>query len=144
MKDEIEWLDSWCKKQNLKLILEGECGFGRECVGVSSGDENETYPDYEWHDEDYNRVDKNGDIWTPDDAYHKHPCVAVLGRGQNAVHQLYEWCVWFEENDFMFKTYDVECKDPIELMLGRNKHYVMEKNSFKKKLNKVLENDLVN
>ena len=77
----IAWLRTWCKKEGLTLILEGECGFGRECVGVASMADG-TYPDYEWYEDNYEeRVDMNGDVWTPGNAYHKHPCTAVLGRG---------------------------------------------------------------
>lgn len=78
----------WSAKNNLKLELQGECGFGRECVGVSAYG---TFPDYKWYDkETLERADKNGNVWVPENAYHKHPCVAVLGRGEIAESQLYE------------------------------------------------------
>ena len=75
--ERIQWMAVWCAKNNLKLELEGECGIMRECVGVTTEGH---YPDYEWHDEQtWDRIDQNGDVWTPPNAYHKHPCVAVLG-----------------------------------------------------------------
>lgn len=100
----VHWMAAWAAKNGLMLELEGECGFGRECVGVSVDGH---YPDYEWFDrETYERLDKNGDVWTPEDAYHKHPCVAVLGRGEHAERQLYEWLQWFDANGFKLETGD--------------------------------------
>ena len=49
-----------------------------------------TYLDYE---------DQRG-IWTPEDAYHKHDCVAVLGHGDDALEQLYQWAKWLDENRY--------------------------------------------
>ena len=96
--EKISWMEEWCKKNGLSLQLDGTCGFGRECVGVVVYD---TYPSYQWYDEyTHERVDDNGDVWIPDDAYHKHPCVAVLGSGEQAEAQLYEWLRWFDENNF--------------------------------------------
>lgn len=122
-----EWLEGWCAREGLKLDLEGECGFGRECVGVVAvrGKDDYTFPDYEWYDDDWNRADSNGEVWRPKDAYHKHPCVAVLGRGEEAVEQLYDWCKWFEDNSFHFEDVHRECTNEVELMLGRDHHYRM-------------------
>src|SRR5574343_1862446 len=113
----------WAPKNGLRLNLKGECGFGRECVGVEIDGH---YPDYEWHDESkgYERLDNNGDVWTPADAYHKHPCVAVLGRGENAEAQLYEWLKWFADNGFHLETgsLPIDKSIPIELTLIMCKH----------------------
>ena len=117
----------YCAKNNLALTVEGECGFGRECVGVLSGD---TYPDYEWSDARYNRIDDNGEVWTPKDAYHKHPCVAVLGRGEEAEDQLYQWLKWFDDNGFKHEVVDVvrdEAFSTIEIIMGKNEHHRMIK-----------------
>lgn len=97
----IQYLEDWCKKTGLRLELEGECGLGRPCVGVTTGT---IYPDYNWYDDDYERIDRNGDIWTPPNAYHKHPCVAVLGRGEVAESELYKWIKWFDDNGFVLET----------------------------------------
>jgi hypothetical protein len=86
-----------CERFSLKHKVifeeEGECGFGRECVGFSSGDN--------WID--HNPRDRTthepiADLaceatWAPPgvNAYHKHACLAVLGRGEAAVIQLAEW-----------------------------------------------------
>lgn len=78
-----------------KLIFEdeGEAGFGRECVGITNGnnwvDYNPTsYPDYENIEEFY---DERFYSICPPDAYHKHTCLAVLGRGDGAIRQLSDW-----------------------------------------------------
>lgn len=78
-----------------KLIFEdeGECGFGRECVGLTDGN---NYVDYNPTDrvkyayikEFYN--EKFYDI-VPANAYHKHNCLAVLGRGEESIRQLADW-----------------------------------------------------
>ncbi len=104
-QEKLDWMALWCGRHALALQLEGECGFGRECVGVLSGD---VYPDYEWYDSDYERADPNGNVWTPPDAYHKHPCVAVLGRGEDAEDQLYQWLMWFDENNFAVEVAAIE------------------------------------
>ena len=101
----------WAARNGLQLVLEGECGFGRECVGVLADGK---YPDYEWYDAEYTeRVDQNGEVWAPKDAYHKHPCVAVLGRGEPAEVQLYEWLLWFDANGFVLERGDVELPKPM-------------------------------
>lgn len=127
-QEKIEWMAVWCAKNKLQLELEGECGFGRECVGVISDG---SYPDYQWYDPStYERADKNGDVWTPEDAYHKHECVAVLGRGEVAEAQLYDWLKWFDDNDFVFESGDQPLR-PEEgifgLLLGRNRYKRMVK-----------------
>jgi hypothetical protein len=85
-KERIEWLALYAARIGARLELGGECGFGRECVGLLR---DSVYPDY------------------PDDApvpietaYHKHPCLAVLGRGEDAVQDLCDWCVALEKDGF--------------------------------------------
>lgn len=96
-EEKIAWMAVWASKNKCTLDLEGECGFGRECVGVSRDN---SYPSFNWFDDDCNQADSNGDVWCPRDAYRKSPCVAVLGRGEAAVNQLYQWLKWFDENGF--------------------------------------------
>lgn len=120
-QDKINWMAQYAAKHGVALTLQGECGFGRECVGILVGD---SYPDYEWTDEEtWDRIDNNGDVWTPDDAYHKHPCVAVLGRGEKAESQLYEWLKWFDDNGFVIERGSVKRARPfdaIELLMGKH------------------------
>lgn len=116
-EEKINWMIQWAHKNKCVLDLEGECGFGRECVGVTR---NHKYPDYEWYDKDYEREDGNGDVWCPEDAYHKHECVAVLGRGERAEDQLYEWLKWFDDNGFVVEESikDIKGMDPIQIMFS--------------------------
>lgn len=128
--EKIKWMREWCAKNGLELKLEGECGFGRECVGVSVEDH---YPDYEWTDDDtWERIDSNGEVWIPEDAYHKSPCVAVLGRGEDSESQLYEWLKWFDSNGFILEVGDAEM-DPslgmIGIMLGKHRYARMVKST---------------
>lgn len=117
--DKIQWMLAYCANNGLTLDLEGECGFGRDCVGVLKEGK---FPDYNWYDEDWNRVDKNGEVWTPKDAYHKHDCVAVLGRGEEAENQLYEWLQWFEQNNFVIETVKrpIDPYDAVGFLLSRD------------------------
>jgi hypothetical protein len=101
LKQKIAWMEKWCKKHGAELQLEGECGFGRPCVGIIAS---EVYPDYEWRDSNYKRIDNNRDVWIPGNAYHKHPCVAVLGRGDDSIGQLFDWLKWFDDNGFVITT----------------------------------------
>jgi hypothetical protein len=87
----IKWMEKWAKGNGVYLSLEASCGFCRDCVGITSGG---LFPDYGIG---------HGIVWTPEDAYHKHQCVAVLGRGEEAESQLYEWLKWFDDNNFHVK-----------------------------------------
>lgn len=80
------WMAVWAAEHDCQVTFEGECGFGRECVGILKDG---TYPDYE-----------AGSVWAPEDAYHKHDCVAVLGRGEEAEGQLYDWLKWFDDHGY--------------------------------------------
>ncbi len=128
--EKIQWMAVWAAKNGLRLELAGECGFGRECVGVLTEHQ---YPDYEWcNGDDYERADKNGEVWTPKDAYHKHPCVAVLGRGEEAEAQLYDWLRWFDDNGFVAETGDTpktewEGLGIIGVIMGKHRYARMVK-----------------
>ena len=129
-EEKLTWMAKYAMKHGASILLEGECGICRECVGLSIGG---TYPDYEWYEwdaEEYNRIDSNGKVWKPKDAYHKHPCVAVLGRGKEAEAQLYDWLKWFDDNNFTIEIIPNENMnklDKIELMMGRAYHKRMIK-----------------
>lgn len=97
-QEKVQWMAVWAARNGLQLDLAGEVGLGRECVGVASEG---SYADYEWYcEKTWERADSNGEVWTPKDAYHKHPCVAVLGRGEEAEAQLYDWLQWFDSKGF--------------------------------------------
>lgn len=116
--EKIQWMAVWCAKNSVALELNGEVGFGRECVGIVKKG---CYPDYEWYNNStWNREDKNEDVWTPPNAYHKHPCVAVLGRGEDAEDQLYRWLKWFDENNFKVTSeVNYDGLSQIDLLFGK-------------------------
>ena len=107
----------YAARHNVKLELEGEVGFGRECVGIVC--DNGSYPDYEVEDLE----------WVPNDAYHKHNCVAVLGRGEHAESQLYDWLKWFDDNGYApeLKVDTEKTKNTIGSLLGEQRHARMVK-----------------
>lgn len=130
------WMETYAKTlhQDAKVMYDTECGFGRPCVGLSVQG---VFPDYEvWEetpeddegDYGYVRTDTNGDVWRPEDAYHKHPCVAVLGTGPDAERQLYEWLKWFHDHDFRLEAGDLDLSDleedtrAIRVMLGMTRY----------------------
>jgi hypothetical protein len=124
-KDKLQWMQKWSKKNGATLDLEGICGFGRECVGILI---NGIYPEYNSFDDNYKRIDKNGYVWSPRDAYHKHPCVCVLGRGKEAESQLYEWLMWFDDNNFCIESGEIQgLFSEIELILCENVYTKMTK-----------------
>jgi len=122
-EEKLQWMARWAVMMNVQLTLQGECGVGRECVGILKNGE---YPAYYWYnDETYDRVDKNGEVWTPKDAYHKSDCVAVLGRGVDAEAQLYDWLRWFDDERFSIETGPLPM-DPrlgiIGVVLGKHRY----------------------
>ena len=90
-------LERFALKHKLVLQERGEVGFGRPCVGFCHGDQ---YVNYNPHksDGDYKQIEKLYDNrhhqLTPEDAYHKHTCMAVLVHNENydeALRQLGDW-----------------------------------------------------
>lgn len=146
-KDKIKWMEEWCSKNGLTLTLKGEVGIGRDCVGAlfnytdkeldflnekyNDKDLNvvSLYPDYYVFDEDYNRIDNNGDVFIPTNAYHKHTCIAVLGLGESAESQLYEWLKWFDDNNFKLevKILPKDGMDELDWMFGKHVQAYMVK-----------------
>ena len=121
-QEKLDWMRAWCQKAGVMLDLDTQCGFGRECVGIVRGGH---FPDYEWLQEgSYERADNNGKVWTPPDAYHKHPCVAVLGLGETAEAQLYDWLKWFDDNGFRVSvekcTPDPTLPPELAFLLGKH------------------------
>lgn len=113
--EKINFLKEWVFKNKAVLLLEGECGFGRECVGITIHD-------------NYIEYDDDANVFIPEDAYHKHPCVAVLGRGEEAEAQLYDWVKWFEDNDMKPQTtIDSSITHPVQILLGQHRKTIMRK-----------------
>ena len=86
-------IQEFANKHKIVFDDEGECGLGRMCVGLRDGhnwiDYNPIHGQtYENIKEVYNK--KLYDI-SPAKAYHKHHCLAVLGRDEESIIQLSEW-----------------------------------------------------
>lgn len=101
--------------ENRVIITEGECGFGRPCVGITSGTH--------WVDwrsstgaPDYLPVLPFYDGWIPDDAYHKYDCVAVLGQDDVAWNQLALWLDAIIEGGWIVLHEDHHPTDGIDLL----------------------------
>jgi len=108
--EKIQWMALWCAHNHVRLELEGECGICRPCVGIERDGK---FPGYDEC------------CWVPEGAYHKHPCVAVLGRGEEAEARLYDWLRWFDEKGYTVTTYarspaeeGLERWDEMDLALG--------------------------
>ena len=98
----------------------GEIGFGRPCVGIidESTDHYVVIRDY---DDDYEIRGESSAACdnSPEYAYHKHPCLAVLVHGdyEESTRQLEEWIGKILESDFEFYTKPVS-KNDINTLLG--------------------------
>lgn len=107
MEKHIENIANFAKKHNLEYNLKGEVGFGRECVGIL-------------HDGNY--IDFNPtsfnvskdlsylhnpifDEIAPENAYHKHDCLCVLGTSDSSIIELSEWITKLEELNVTVETY---------------------------------------
>ena len=93
MTTDIEYLQEFATRHKIVFDDEDECGFGRECVGLRHGG---NYIDHNPHDcTTYEPIKEAvcdaARETSPEDAYHKHDCLAVLGRGADAIKQLADW-----------------------------------------------------
>ena len=102
---------SFASNHNVKLVIDGECGFGRDCVGFQSPSGNWidynpcSMPDYEEIEELSN--EEHYDL-ALEDAYHKHDCMAVLvrdGNKQEAINQLLDWVEKLNDRGVSIKPY---------------------------------------
>jgi hypothetical protein len=94
--EQIVYLTDWAARYGATLQAAGEVGIGRECVGILKGS---TYVDTAGVKE-REAYQPGGDWWQPEDAYHKHDCMAVLGRGDGPLGQLYQWVKWLDGHGY--------------------------------------------
>lgn len=112
-----------------KLIFEeeGSVGFGRDCVGLTNGN---NYLEYNPTDSvNYDPIegfqdDRFYDICPPD-AYHKHNCIAVLGRGEDAISQLADWIDKLNELGVVVEEYETGAKG-MQAMLSGTTNYAVK------------------
>jgi hypothetical protein len=93
---QIVYITEWASRYGATLQLAGEVGFGRECVGVLKGSAYIDTADIK----DQEAYVEGGDWWEPEDSYHKHDCLAVLGHGGEALAQLCEWVKWLDGHGY--------------------------------------------
>ena len=112
-----------------KLIFEddGEVGFGRKCVGLTNGsnyvDYNPTqYPNYDYVEEFYD--ERLFDI-VPENAYHKHNCLAVLGNEETSIIQLSEWIDKLKELGAVVEKYKTGATG-IQALLSGTENYAIK------------------
>jgi len=107
VKSRVAVIQEFANKHKLVFEDEGECGMGRECVGLIRNNSWVSFNpidsvNYDYIDGFYS--DKFYDI-SPEDAYHKHDCLAVLGRGEKAINQLAEWVEKLNELNVTVESY---------------------------------------
>lgn len=113
MDAKIKFMRKWAEQQGARLDLDGECGFGRQCVGILVGtDLQAQYP--EWRDAEAFWDDEQPAAWeTPaafppasvTDNYDKASVLCVLGRGADSIDQLYDWVKQLAENKLADANY---------------------------------------
>lgn len=115
---EVAFLEAWARQNGCRFEPEGECGFGRECVGISTGGEYPSYMafDYETLQETHNCPEAAPPPGV-ENAYHKHPCLAVLGRGPDAIHELYLWVHSLADKGIVVERRSRRVRNSIELMI---------------------------
>lgn len=135
LKDECEFMAVWAAKQGAALVLEGNVGFGRDCVGIMKLDH---YPDWLGYD-NLDEFFRNCDIepkeawWVVEGArppgdinyYHKHDCLAVLGHTHEAVVDLHIWIEKLFDNDIIIATLDRKPRDEVDALVHGFQQYVL-------------------
>jgi len=111
----------FCEQTRFKFEI-GEVGMGRPCVGIIDP-ETESYIDIIAYDSSYEQIGQHTIACekSPKDAYHKHPCLAVLYHGDDstdAIKQLDTWLKDIIESGYEIKSYIQY--NGINALLGKN------------------------
>ena len=111
-----------------KLIFEddGEVGFGRKCVGLTNGNNYVEYNPTQYPDHDYVKefYDKRLFDIVPENAYHKHNCLAVLGNEETSIIQLSEWIDKLKELGAVVQKYKTGATGMQALFTGTENHAI--------------------
>lgn len=130
---EEAFLRDWAARQKVIYDDEGECGFGRECVGITTGDKwIDLGPSVHINNEygGYDEMSVHPDAYPPQgvvDAYHKHDCLAVLGRGPYAIHQLFLWVSNLKDKGFVIARSKREPSSPLDALFHGFEYVYLEK-----------------
>ena len=112
--DQIVYLTDWAARYKCSLQLNGQVGFGRDCVGILKDSNYIDTQDIK-NATAYNFDAPPHSWWEPEDSYHKHDCLAVLGHGDEALAQLYEWVRWLDGQGYGIEDTYRQPKDNIDL-----------------------------
>lgn len=133
MQEKIAFMQEWAESQGARLELEGECGFFRECVGILVGEGAAAqYP--MWSDDYAYLEEAEPSSWqTPGaeppgsvkDYYHKASVLCVLGRGDDAINQLYDWVQSLSDNGVVIRPDGI--KDGVLALLGQETYVLTTK-----------------
>lgn len=117
----LAWLRGYAAGAGLVLDLEGEVGFGRECVGLLLDGEYVDYDEYATGEESCAPRHEEAPH-----AYHKHPCLAVLGRGTEAEKELHDWARRIVEAGAVLRRgVPKEIPDVASVFMGKTTRTVM-------------------
>lgn len=144
--EKIVFLETWAARNKCYLQQKGEVGFGRPCVGICYGSTYVDLPLYPMSaDRESSEMKDYLRQWAalppgPEDAYHKHDCLAVLVHGEEddtaaydkAMEQLHDWITVLNKDGWVVRVQDRETynKDGVgralELMMGSASQAVLE------------------
>ena len=109
--EQIVYLTEWAARNGATLTINGQVGFGRDATGILVGDH---YPDTD--DAKQDNYDGHGEWWEPEDSYHKHDCLCVLGHGDGSLRQLYDWVHWLDEHGYEIRQEPRQPTSDIDLL----------------------------
>ena len=93
---QIVYLTEWAARYRCALQLNGQVGLGRDCTGILKDSHYIDTADIKSQE----AYQPGGEWWEPEDSYHKHDCLAVLGHGDEPLTQLYEWVQWLDGHGY--------------------------------------------
>ena len=89
--EQIVYITEWAARYGATLQIAGQVGFGRDCTGVLKDGH---YIDTQ------DAKNETAYWWEPEDSYHKHDCLSVLGHGDEPLAQLYQWVKWLDGHGY--------------------------------------------
>ena len=111
-----------------KLIFEddGEVGFGRKCIGLTKESNYVDYnpTQYPYHDYVKEFYDERLFDIVPENAYHKHNCLAVLGCDESSIIQLSEWIDKLKELGAVVEKYKTGATGMQALITGTENYAI--------------------
>lgn len=137
----MEFLELWAARNKCYVQVKGEVGFGRPCVGICFGQSYVDLPQYP-HEAEHGS-DEMTDYYSqtkllpsaPEDAYHKHDCLAVLVHNDDydkALEQLWDWVGVLSQQGWTVRIQDRNTYNKegfgmaLELMMGGTQQAVLE------------------